>query len=91
MYVESSLNFHDFVLDVYNVTSRKGSLGKFCLFKPTYRIGEEIVGNFDFTDSVVPCVKVSHFPNMHPVVTPHNNCIVGLESSRRLMTKTKHN
>lgn len=44
--------------DVYNIVSDRGTVGKFCLFKSAYRIGEEIVGSFDFSDSVIVCQKV---------------------------------
>ncbi|CAH3160014.1 unnamed protein product [Porites lobata] len=44
---------------VYNIVSDGGTVGKFCLFKSAYRIGEEIVGSFDFSDSVIVCQKFS--------------------------------
>ena len=44
--------------DVYNIVSDRGTVGKFCHFKSAYRIGEEIVGSFDFSDSVIVCQKV---------------------------------
>ena len=44
--------------DVYNIVSDRGTVGKFCLFKSAYRIGEEIVGSFDFSDSLIVCQKV---------------------------------
>ena len=45
--------------DVYNIVSNRGSVGRFCLFKSAYRIGEEIVGSFDFSDSLIICLKVN--------------------------------
>ena len=57
-----------FISDVYNITSSRGTVGKFCLFKAAYRIGEEIVGTFDFSESFIPCYKVrtqvEHFVQM---------------------------
>jgi len=44
---------------VYNIVSDRGSVGRFCLFKSAYRIGEEIVGSFDFSDSLIICLKFS--------------------------------
>ena len=44
--------------DIYNIVSNRGTVGKFCLFKSAYRIGEEIVGSFDFSDSLIVCQKV---------------------------------
>ena len=43
---------------MYNIVSDRGSVGRFCLFKSAYRIGEEIVGSFDFSDSLIICLKV---------------------------------
>jgi len=48
-----------FFADVYNIVSNRGSVGRFCLFKSAYRIGEEIVGSFDFSDSLIICLKVN--------------------------------
>ncbi|KAJ7376593.1 Golgi membrane exchange factor (Ric1p-Rgp1p) subunit [Desmophyllum pertusum] len=44
---------------VYNIVSNRGTVGRFCLFKSAYRIGEEIVGSFDFSDSLIICLKFS--------------------------------
>lgn len=46
--------------DVYNIVSERGSVGQFCLFKSAYRIGEEIVGSFDFSNSLIICLKVKY-------------------------------
>ena len=35
-----------------------GHVGCFILFKSAYRIGDEILGIFDFRDCKVPCTKV---------------------------------
>lgn len=56
----ADLNASNFVADVYNINSNKGTVGKFSLFKSAYRIGEEIVGNFDFSESLIPCYKVGN-------------------------------
>lgn len=44
---------------VYNIVSNRGTVGRFCLFKSAYRIGEEIVGSFDFSESFIICLKFS--------------------------------
>lgn len=44
---------------IYNIVSERGSVGHFCLFKSAYRIGEEIVGSFDFSNSLIICLKFS--------------------------------
>lgn len=43
--------------NVYNISCNKGSAGKFSLSKACYRIGEDLQGSFDFTDSKVRCIK----------------------------------
>lgn len=40
-------------------------MAQFCLFKMAYKLGEDIIGTFNFDTSTVPCVQVkklhSHF------------------------------
>lgn len=36
-----------------------GKVARFCLFKPAYKLGEDIIGTFDFTVATVKCVQVS--------------------------------
>lgn len=43
----------------YNITNAKGKVAKFILFKQAYKLGEDIVGVFNFTDGTVPCVQFS--------------------------------
>ncbi|XP_063231541.1 RAB6A-GEF complex partner protein 2 isoform X2 [Bacillus rossius redtenbacheri] len=42
----------------YNVTNSGGKVVRFCLFKQAYKLGEDIVGTFDFSDATVTCVQV---------------------------------
>ncbi|XP_048735438.2 RAB6A-GEF complex partner protein 2-like isoform X2 [Ostrea edulis] len=49
------LVLHDF----YNITNAKGKVAKFTLFKQAYKLGEDIVGMFDFSEGTVPCVQFS--------------------------------
>nr|CAD7392969.1 unnamed protein product [Timema cristinae] len=42
----------------YNITNTRGKVVRFCLFKQAYKLGEDIVGTFDFSDATVPCVQV---------------------------------
>jgi hypothetical protein len=44
---------------LYNITNSRGKVAQFCLFKQAYRIGDDIVGTCDFTESTVPCVQFS--------------------------------
>ncbi|XP_041361064.1 RAB6A-GEF complex partner protein 2-like [Gigantopelta aegis] len=43
----------------YNITNAKGKVARFLMFKQAYKLGEDIVGIFDFTDGTVPCVQYS--------------------------------
>lgn len=45
-------------LDTYNIASTSGCVGKFCLSKHYYRLGEDVLGTFDLTGSEVSCIKV---------------------------------
>lgn len=41
----------------YNITNGNGKVARFCLFKQAYKLGEDIVGTFDFSGATVPCVQ----------------------------------
>lgn len=43
----------------YVITNRRGKVGRFCLFKPCYKLGEDIVGTLDFSCRTVRCVQLS--------------------------------
>ncbi|XP_067665114.1 RAB6A-GEF complex partner protein 2-like [Haliotis asinina] len=43
----------------YNITNARGRVAKFLLFKQAYKLGEDIMGIFDFSDGTVPCVQYS--------------------------------
>lgn len=43
----------------YLISNKRGRVGRFCLFKPVYKLGEDIVGTLDFTCRTVRCVQVS--------------------------------
>ncbi|KAH8040318.1 hypothetical protein HPB51_010098 [Rhipicephalus microplus] len=43
----------------YNVTHQNGRVVRFCLLKSCFRLGEDIVGMFDFSEATVPCVQYS--------------------------------
>uniref|UniRef100_H3AZI7 RGP1 homolog, RAB6A GEF complex partner 1 n=1 Tax=Latimeria chalumnae TaxID=7897 RepID=H3AZI7_LATCH len=46
-------------LHLYNITNARGKVGKFCIFKMAYKIGEDIVGTFDFSEGDIPCLQYS--------------------------------
>ncbi|CAH1795751.1 unnamed protein product [Owenia fusiformis] len=43
----------------YNITNTRGKVARFCLFKQAYRIGEDVIGAFDFDQGTIPCVQYS--------------------------------
>lgn len=43
----------------YMITNTRGKVVRFCLFKPAYKLGEDIIGTFDFTVATVSCIQVS--------------------------------
>lgn len=51
--------FSFFNLDTYNIQSVNGAVGKFCLSKYYYRLGEDVLGTFDFSEGPLSCIKVS--------------------------------
>ncbi|CAB0037817.1 unnamed protein product [Trichogramma brassicae] len=43
----------------YNITNGNGKVVRFCLFKNNYKLGEDIVGTFDFSNSNVTCTQIT--------------------------------
>lgn len=43
----------------YMIRNSGGKVVQFCLFKSAYKLGEDIVGTFDFTVATVHCMQVS--------------------------------
>ncbi|XP_077299870.1 RAB6A-GEF complex partner protein 2 [Arctopsyche grandis] len=43
----------------YMITNARGKVARFCLFKSAYKLGEDIVGTFDFSVGTVKCMQVS--------------------------------
>ncbi|XP_034942506.1 RAB6A-GEF complex partner protein 2 [Chelonus insularis] len=43
----------------YNITNGRGRVVRFCLFKNSYKLGEDIIGTFDFSNAAVSCIQVS--------------------------------
>jgi len=75
-------------LGIYNITSAKGRVAKFTLFKQSYKLGEDIIGMMNFADGTVPCVQylvTLHAEetiaeehrikkNQQPVLVSHSKC-----------------
>ncbi|KAJ8029508.1 RAB6A-GEF complex partner protein 2 [Holothuria leucospilota] len=45
--------------NTYNITNTEGVVARFCLFKPAFKLGEDIIGTIDFSQSTVPCLQYS--------------------------------
>ena len=41
------------------ISNTWGKVARFCLFKPAYKLGEDVIGTFDFTVATVNCMQVS--------------------------------
>ncbi|KAJ8963304.1 hypothetical protein NQ318_018773 [Aromia moschata] len=72
----------------YMITNTWGKVARFCLFKPAYKLGEDIIGTFDFTVATVRCVQVSVSLQCEEETTINANN----ESSKqvRIITFSKH-
>lgn len=47
---------------LYRITNSAGCVGSLTLHKNTFKLGDDVTGQFDFTDADVPCVEVRlHF------------------------------
>ncbi|CAL9694615.1 unnamed protein product [Knipowitschia caucasica] len=44
---------------MFNITNMRGKVAKFCIFKTVYRLGEDIIGTFNFTEGEIPCLQYS--------------------------------
>lgn len=45
--------------DLYNISNTCGKVGSFCIFKTVYKIGEDVIGTFNFSEGDIPCLQVS--------------------------------
>ncbi|XP_061817011.1 RAB6A-GEF complex partner protein 2 [Nerophis lumbriciformis] len=44
---------------MFNITNVRGKVAKFCIFKTVYRLGEDIIGTFNFSEGDIPCLQYS--------------------------------
>ncbi|XP_029439049.1 RAB6A-GEF complex partner protein 2 isoform X3 [Rhinatrema bivittatum] len=44
-------------LHLYNISNSRGKVGTFCIFKTVYKIGEDIIGTFNFSEGDIPCLQ----------------------------------
>ena len=43
----------------YDIRNSKGRVGRLCVFKTSFRLGEDIMGIFDFSDAESQCMQYS--------------------------------
>lgn len=46
--------------NIYKITNSRGRVVNLSLFKTSFRLGDDIIGILDFSDSVVQCVQVKN-------------------------------
>ncbi|XP_068618974.1 RAB6A-GEF complex partner protein 2 [Battus philenor] len=76
----------------YMITNTRGKVGRFCLFKSAYKLGEDIVGTFDFSVGTVTCMQVSVALQPEEIVkskTPAKN-VIKQDSCSRSMTVARY-
>uniref|UniRef100_H0YUD1 RGP1 homolog, RAB6A GEF complex partner 1 n=1 Tax=Taeniopygia guttata TaxID=59729 RepID=H0YUD1_TAEGU len=44
---------------LYNISNTRGKVGTFCIFKTVYKIGEDVIGTFSFSEGDIPCLQFS--------------------------------
>lgn len=79
----------------YVITNRRGKVGRFCLFKPCYKLGEDIVGTLDFSSKTIKCVQLSVTLQCEEILASKINNLpaskdVGKEISGKITHFAKH-
>lgn len=46
-------------LNIYRIANARGLVGSFCINKTSYKLGEDIVACFDFTEGTVSCLQIA--------------------------------
>jgi len=72
----------------FNIANSRGKVCKFCLYKRSYRLGEDIVGTFDFTIGSVQCVQYSVSLQLREGIEPEYR--VKEDQQDKLVTHSKH-
>lgn len=44
--------------NIYKITNSRGRVVNLSLFKTTFRLGDDIIGILDFSDSSIQCIQV---------------------------------
>jgi len=66
-------------LNTYNIQSTTGIVGKFGLSKHYYRLGEDILGTFDFAEASIKCFKYSVVLQIEETLS--KNCLIDSSTS----------
>lgn len=83
----------------FMISNKRGRVGRFCLFKQNFKLGEDIVGTLDFSCRTVRCVQVSVALQCEeiPIATPQQpsteqtaNGNDASSSAGKIMNFTKH-
>lgn len=76
----------------YVITNRRGKVGRFCLFKPSYKLGEDVIGTLDFSCRTVRCVQLSVTLQCEEVLqeSMRNSPVDGKDSIGKITNYTKH-
>lgn len=81
---------------LFMISNKRGRLGRFCLFKQNFKLGEDIVGTLDFSCRTIRCCQVSVTLQCEEILTrsnPDKQSIDGNEdpvSNGKIMNFTKH-
>ncbi|XP_069819484.1 RAB6A-GEF complex partner protein 2 [Dendropsophus ebraccatus] len=46
-------------LHQYNISNTRGRVTTFCIFRTVYKLGEDVIGTFNFCDGEIPCLQYS--------------------------------
>ncbi|XP_044728554.1 RAB6A-GEF complex partner protein 2 [Chrysoperla carnea] len=74
----------------YMISNTRGKVGRFCLFKNAYKLGEDIVGTFDFSIATVSCVQLSVSLQCEEVTTVESKNNKEPSKRSRIITFNKH-
>lgn len=71
------------------ISNARGKVARFCLFKSAYKLGEDIVGTFDFSIGTVKCMQVSVALQSEEELKNKDNPN-GVEGALRAITFARH-
>lgn len=72
----------------FNIANTRGKLCKFCLFKRSFKLGEDIVGSFDFSAGEISCVQYS--VSLQSVETVEKDYRVKDDQTAKTVSHNKH-